>query len=785
MTCLAVTLLALAAQQTAWATDAFCTVDCNADGTVNINELIRGTNIGLGTASLATCERADRNQNGAVSIDELITGVSKALMGCALLDLQVSVHNTSAATITLSGTRLSGPALGAREATSYVRTFTGVTASCGGGTPCPCPSDAPCRVPDLAPGLWLHRICVDTSGGTCSVTTHQQQARRSLISEDVTMPAQVGWTAFRTVLNVSSTGDSGSGTLRAALASAATAAGPLLVQFRRDIFPAGTLRTIEVTHATETLVIRGDRVEIDATDLDGHPSPVDPWDARQYYRVLELTSAAAPSGGALAFGSGTSDAVEQARVIGLAITRELGTQTTDQDLVIFRGGSDTRLNRLDTCLLDGGAANFSSGAAGIDCIDAMDVSQIDVEANTIRNSEIRHCRDRGIKAERGFLKVEDSWIHKNLRGGMFVQNGLSVSGQVTPAPTPPAGAGMLLSRRNLIERNGRNSSGQITFDDARQVATQESGVATRIMQLTSEGDLIRDGVEGGITVREYARTAVTGTTVCGMTGRQDMVLTGGQGIQATVNAGNQEIKVRGSTSVYNNRNGVLLAGTYHTNLDFGRASSHVNGIGNNAFTQNALVHPEPTPGTPHNFRNTTSTTNAVVARGNQWQRCGEQSVCSSAIQYDTDPIDRVERAPAQPHRANDPAQYPFRVTDVSPKQVRPGQLLRIHGSGFNAIEGYPQGGDCTTAPAANNRCDTLSGTCIEVEVAPGNWMPLHTVQSVTPTTITLKWPGSGFACDAPMNIRARRLGPAGAGGEVLPATSRTKLLCVNDTATLD
>lgn len=608
---------------------------------------------------------------------------------------------------------------------------------------------------------------------------HQQQARRALLSEDTAMPARVAWTAFRTVVNVTSTGDGATGgTLRAALASAATAPGPVLVQFRRDSFEAGVERTIEVTHATETLTIRGDRVEVDGTDLDGHPSPVDPWAARQYYRVVELNSAAAPSGGALAFGSGMTNPVVDARVVGLAIRRELGTQTTDQDLVIFRGGSDTRRNRLDTCLLDGGAKDFASGASGIDCIDVMDVSQVDVEANEIRNSEIRHCRDRGIKTQRGFIRVQDSWIQTNLRGGILVQNGLNPVGTVTPGPTPtppPAGAGLLHSQRNLIERNGRNESGQITFDRARQVAAQESGVATRLMQLTSEGDLIRGGVEGGISVREYARTAVIGTTVCGMTG--DQALVGGQGIQTTVDAGNAEITVRGTTSVYNNRNGVLLAGTWHDKLDFGRSASDPTGIGNNAFTQNALVQPNPTPGMPHNFRNSTGTT--VEARGNQWQRCGEQNVCDSAIQFDTDPAARVERAPAQPHRADDPA-YPFLVTGVSPQQVRPGQLLRIEGSGFNAIEGYLPGGNCTTTPANNNRCDTLSGTCVEVETSPANWMPLHTVQSVTPTLITLIWP-SGFACDAPMRIRARRLGPVGAG-TILETPVTATPLCINDDA---
>lgn len=119
LTLLAVPLALGAGRSPAWGVDAFCAVDCNEDGAVGIAELLRGTNIALGLAPLTSCERADRNQNGTIGIDELIAGTSRALQGCPQLALQVSIHNTSLATVTLSGTRLSGPALGAREKTSY------------------------------------------------------------------------------------------------------------------------------------------------------------------------------------------------------------------------------------------------------------------------------------------------------------------------------------------------------------------------------------------------------------------------------------------------------------------------------------------------------------------------------------------------------------------------------------------------------------------------------------------------------------------------------------------
>lgn len=59
-----------------------CVGDCNGDGQININELIRGVNIALGNADLATCPSFDRDGNGRVSINELVGAVNAALFGC-------------------------------------------------------------------------------------------------------------------------------------------------------------------------------------------------------------------------------------------------------------------------------------------------------------------------------------------------------------------------------------------------------------------------------------------------------------------------------------------------------------------------------------------------------------------------------------------------------------------------------------------------------------------------------------------------------------------------------
>jgi dienelactone hydrolase len=61
---------------------AICTGDCNADGSVAINELVTGVAESLAAAALDQCRAFDRNDDGQVTIDELIAAVAAALNGC-------------------------------------------------------------------------------------------------------------------------------------------------------------------------------------------------------------------------------------------------------------------------------------------------------------------------------------------------------------------------------------------------------------------------------------------------------------------------------------------------------------------------------------------------------------------------------------------------------------------------------------------------------------------------------------------------------------------------------
>ncbi|MDX2170233.1 MAG: hypothetical protein SF182_24390 [Deltaproteobacteria bacterium] len=59
-----------------------CTGDCNGDGEVTIEELMKGVNIDLGAAPMAECPVWDAAGDGAVTVDELLAGVKAAIDGC-------------------------------------------------------------------------------------------------------------------------------------------------------------------------------------------------------------------------------------------------------------------------------------------------------------------------------------------------------------------------------------------------------------------------------------------------------------------------------------------------------------------------------------------------------------------------------------------------------------------------------------------------------------------------------------------------------------------------------
>ncbi len=59
-----------------------CAGDCNADGSVTIDEIITMVAIALGGDEVSACGAADANRDGLVTVDEILLAVNDALNGC-------------------------------------------------------------------------------------------------------------------------------------------------------------------------------------------------------------------------------------------------------------------------------------------------------------------------------------------------------------------------------------------------------------------------------------------------------------------------------------------------------------------------------------------------------------------------------------------------------------------------------------------------------------------------------------------------------------------------------
>ena len=59
-----------------------CVGDCDASGSVTVDELLIGLNVALGADGVDDCQAFEGRVDGAVTVDELVEGVQNALQGC-------------------------------------------------------------------------------------------------------------------------------------------------------------------------------------------------------------------------------------------------------------------------------------------------------------------------------------------------------------------------------------------------------------------------------------------------------------------------------------------------------------------------------------------------------------------------------------------------------------------------------------------------------------------------------------------------------------------------------
>jgi hypothetical protein len=507
------------------------------------------------------------------------------------------------------------------------------------------------------------------------------------------------------------------------------------------------------------LQLRSAGTVMDGTDAEGNPSPLADFSARIYPSVITLAPVNPPPTAddcpcTLSPGAALQVVAAGVRLTGLSVERQLPPPGQiccgDQDLVVFGGGSKN--SSIATTRLDGGAAAITSAevpqgmlgpATGKDCVDAEGTGATAQEPVRVENSELRFCFDRGAKSKQGLLELHHDWIHNNLRGGMFAQS-------------PAAGveqAGVVVATDTLSEQNGRNcptgnfaacGDQMVTRNEASELSAQ--GPFTEI---ACTGSVLRDGVQQGIFFQDRSTGSVRDSYVCGINNGA-----GGKGVLVQKRTGSAaDIVMRGTAVVYNDDAGVKFKHTIGADL----GTNGSTGAGNNAFTENGGF-------IRRNVVNAMDAPIAVVhAQGNQWQHCyapgnSDPDRCDVRRISDSDtnnsPVvfpafDKVDVDDPEPQQGTDAV----RIDAVSPAVAVEGGVVRITGSGFDAISGHAGGvsGDCR-ALRSGNRCQPLNGTCVEFLV-DGVWTEAREVLAVTPTTVVVRSP---LTCAAPTQVRVRR-----------------------------
>lgn len=79
-----------------------CDGDCDADGRVTVDELMRGVRIALGTLPIDTCPSFDANGDGEVSVGEIVAGVNTGLGGCFASPTVAAATSLPSATATIT-----------------------------------------------------------------------------------------------------------------------------------------------------------------------------------------------------------------------------------------------------------------------------------------------------------------------------------------------------------------------------------------------------------------------------------------------------------------------------------------------------------------------------------------------------------------------------------------------------------------------------------------------------------------------------------------------------------
>jgi hypothetical protein len=558
--------------------------------------------------------------------------------------------------------------------------------SCTPSTPAACRTG----VAGLRPGHWTHRILV-TSGAAAS----QLQGRRGQLLDRSAGTLFVAWPLYRSVHTVSSLDDALGclGCLRDALSAAEAAPKPALVQFVPEL--AG-----RILLASPLPTLLSGHVTVDGFDTDGIP----------HMRTIDANGLNSP---ALRL-SGPANRIEGLRLVNVGGNSDTllidGPEANDNvlDTVAAVGRALDLCGTIDQlgCIVDGvchqPSMQFPNGECGDDAIAVRNFAGA-AGPNLIRNNDIRGALDKGIKVSDGAVAtVERSLIERNADGGLQATLGGSVT---------------------AIENISRGNRG--TFS-ANGIAANGAAIGgSEPARLTTQGNLSTDNALRGMSVRALSVALLNDDFTCGngTAGR------GGAGLSIFDGAGQSaRAAVHGFAAVHN-----VIAGATVSD-DSGASFGTDAASGANAFAFNGAAR--------SNLRNLT--TQPLNAIGNQWEHCGDHVPCDTdaVLALDvstTGPAAPVAVSPALPTRQH----HAPVITAIAPPYAAAGDLVRIYGSGFDAIGGA--GTTCERIADANT-CRPVRGNCLMIDRQPAE------VVAATPTMLVVRAP---FTCVAPVPVAAR------------------------------
>lgn len=605
-------------------------------------------------------------------------------------------------------------------------------------------------IADLRPGAWIHRL--STAVGD-SLPQRQTQATVVLAGDGASNA--LTWDLYARTFTVAAASED---ELRRQLDEAAAYADATgeraLVLFDHDIFPGSAEpRTIDLSrrlcardgrHAG--LCLTGSNILVDALDDRGEPGAV----------ILSVGTRAA----------------QVARIYGeLNVLRGLvfagstsSTLTAQADTVAFAGPA-ALANRLENCIVRGPAVGDGiSVETGAGTLYGAE--------NVIVDSEITGAAGVGLKVTTGArAAVRRSCLHGNRNGGALATLGgrLAAIENLVQHNAPgkaPSGLAVGSSGEHGARSTLVTAGNIIRFNGARGVSVTDAADAVLVDDYVTDNQFVGARVEtttpGAAPLASFEGVALVCNHNDGLSGTCEPSLDPagtpcltdadccGIGAGCCVGDDGCAMPVRCASRAPQGF-GVVLArcdGCELAIVELGNPG----GLGGNAFTLNNNTYPNSLgvnllQGLP----------GLTVARGNQWERCGSGASCDLAAVAAgdvrlADGAD-IDLGNASAARADVPL-----ITDVSVGRPRAGEVVRIFGRGFNAIDGAA----CSRARAPVNACSAENprvvrqnlsryGNLVQITIA-GQTSTVD-VDAVTPTMLAFRMP---FDCFAAATLKVSR-----------------------------